>query len=189
MAAAPPDPAAPAPHQSFDTLVLAMNDPSRERVAAAFSARAVIDRYDADEAALLERYRGLEEIERWLRRTPSKYKFARVSEPRQRAGGAEDDVDAAEALASATDAHDHAHAHAHDHAHAHGHPHAHPAPTAHAQRDDDATASTYRADQPIWVAEYSISSDDFHNRGHWHLQLDGDGRITWMRHHPLALRA
>jgi hypothetical protein len=164
----------------FDSLVVAMNDPSRAHVAAAFTEDAVIDRYDADAVELVDRHRGYEEIERWLRRTPAKYKFARVGEVQPRPASADDESDAAEILTAAP-AHDHAHDHAHPHPHA-------PDVPAHAVPTHDGRASSYRASAPIYVSEYAIRSDDFENGGHWHLQHAPDGRITWMRHHPRALR-
>lgn len=160
----------------FDSLVRAMNDPTRAHVAAAFAERAAIDRYDADADELVDRHRGYDEIERWLRRTPSKYKFSRVGEVSERADSPDDATDAAEVLAAVA-AHDHSHAHDHDHAHAHG-----------ALDAADTRPSSFRAGAPIYVSEYAIRSDDFANGGHWHLQRGPDGRITWMRHHPFALR-
>jgi hypothetical protein len=168
----------------LDALVRAMNDPRPEHVAAAFAEHAAIDRYDADAGCLVERHRGRAEIERWLRRTPSKYKFSRVGPARPRAAAGDDDRDAAEPLARPAHHHDHGdHDHDdHDHDHDHG-------DGRDLEHDHAAPASSYRPGVAIWVSEYAISSDDFTNGGRWHLQHGDDGRITWMRHHPFALRA
>lgn len=83
------------PAPSFDLLVQAMNEPRREHVAAAFTADATIDRYTpGDEGELRESYAGLDEIERWLRRTPTQYKFAVVGALRESPANDRDDDDA-----------------------------------------------------------------------------------------------
>jgi hypothetical protein len=36
--------------------------------------------------------------------------------------------------------------------------------------------------------EYAIDAGEFHNGGIWIARLAHDGRITWLSHHPFALR-
>jgi hypothetical protein len=39
-----------------------------------------------------------------------------------------------------------------------------------------------------WLVEYAIDDGAFHNGGLWLAQLADDGRISYLAHHPFALR-
>jgi hypothetical protein len=75
---------AAAPSPSFELLLLAFNEPSRERVSAAFAETATLERHGpGDQEAVragqggppAEAFAGPDAIARWLRRTPSQYRF------------------------------------------------------------------------------------------------------------------
>ncbi len=158
---APASPSAP----SFELLLAAMNEPSGERVAAAFAEAAQLHRHGpADEEAVragtsgppAETFTGREEIERWLRRTPSQYSFGLA---------ATDAAHAAEARAPQ--------------------PQLVSAASRSEASDEDKAGE---AGEQAWRIEYTIRGPDFANRGLWLARFDGDGRLLWLGHRPFALR-